>query len=94
MKMKGGYVLLDCTGLDLIKGLTKQTIVGIRERVEKVHTMGKPVYCVNSNWDGVPMSPMNVMITKVGDDYICTASTLQIYVEKTGDKVHIVNMVA
>ena len=92
--MKGGYYNIDCTGLDLIKGSTKQTITGIRERVAKAHTMGKPVFCVNANWNGSPMSPVAVMVTKVGDDYICTASTLQIVVEKNGDKVHIVNMLA
>lgn len=93
MVFKGGYVLVDCTGLDLIKGSTPQTIPGLRAQVDKAYASGKPVFACNCNWDGGFASPVAVLITKIGDDMVCTASTLQIWVSKAS-VVTISNMAA
>lgn len=92
--MNGGYVLIDCTGLDLIKGSTEQSIPGIFKKVKDAEKTGKPIFCVNAVWgDNGKMSPMNIMTMDASADLvICTSSTLQIYVNKT-DVVTIVNLV-
>ena len=89
--MNGGYVLVDCTGLDLIKGSTQQTIPGIRDRVINAMKTNKPIMAVNANWDGAFVSPIFVFAIEIGTDIICTASTLQIVIAKNG-KVTINNM--
>ena len=32
--MNGGYIMIDCTGLDLTKGSTEQTITGLYSKVK------------------------------------------------------------
>ena len=91
--MNGGYAMINTTGLDLIKGSTEQTINGLFKAVENAMKTGKPIIAVGHNWDGKPMSPILTFAVRMTDDlFICTASTLQIYVNKT-DVVTIVNMV-
>lgn len=74
----GGYVLVDCKGLDLLKS-QKQTIDGIHERVAAAMATGKPVYAENCVWgpDNY-VSPINVICTTDSGDLTATASTLQI----------------
>ena len=91
--MNGGYIMIDCTGLDLIKGSTPQTITGLRKRVEDAMALNKPLMCVNANWDGAFVTPIYCFAIEIGDDIICTASTLQIVISKTS-VVTIVNMAA
>lgn len=92
--MNGGYVLIDCTGLDLIKGSTEQTISGIFQKVKDAEKTGKPIFCVNAVWgDNGKMSPMNIMTMDANENLvICTSSTLQIYVNST-DVITINNLV-
>lgn len=92
--MNGGYVMIDCAGLDLIKGSTEQEIPGIFARVKEAEKTGKPIYATNCVWStNGKVSPINIMTMDATDTLvICTASTLQIYVNST-DIVTIVNMV-
>ena len=90
--MNGGYVLIDCEGLDLLKGSTPQTITGLRERVETALKSDKMIVACNCKWgNGVSISPISCFALILGDDLIVTASTLQIYISKL-DVVTIVNM--
>ena len=86
-----GYISIDCTGLDLIKGDTPQTITGIRAKVEDAMTTGKPIIAYNANWDGVYVTPIQLFAIEIGDYIICTSSTLQIYISKQ-DVITINNM--
>lgn len=93
--MIGGYILVDCGGLELTSQ-TKQTIDGIYERVKIAYDTGKPVYATNVLFDEKPMTPVAVMVNPLpGDEdiLVCTASTLQIRVDED-DGVTIVNMLA
>ena len=92
--MNGGYVLIDCKGMDLTKGSTEQTISGIFARVKEAEKTGKPIYAVNCVWGtNGGVSPIIVMTMDASETLvICTASTLQIYVNST-DVVTIVSMV-
>lgn len=89
--MRGGYVMIDCTGLDLIKGSTAQTINGLYAAVKSAMVVNKPIVAVNCNWDGKPVTPIYVMAIDFTTAIICTASTLQVQITPE-DVVTIVNL--
>lgn len=92
--MNGGYIMIDCKGLDLTKGSTPQTINGIFDRVKEAEKTGKPIFACNCNWstNGI-MSPINIFtMDSSASLVICTASTLQINVN-SDDSITITNMV-
>lgn len=87
----GGYVMVDCTGLDLIKGQTPQTVDGIYTRVENAVKTGKPIYACGCNWGGRKVSPIQVFVIYFDGVAYCTSSTLQIVIDNE-DTVTINNM--
>lgn len=78
--VNGGYIMLDCTGLDLTKGDTPQTLVGMFNRVKQAMETNKPMYCVNANWDNAYCSPIQIFAIEFDGYIIVTASTLQVTV--------------
>lgn len=91
----GGYILVDCTGIDL-NTATKQTITGIFNQVETAFNSGKPVYACGATFNisgtGNFTSPVNVMVNSdENGGYVATASTLQLWIDKD-DGVTIVNL--
>lgn len=94
MKIPNGYIMVDCTGLDLTKGSTPQTISGLYQKCINARNTGKPIYCVNSVWgDKGVITPIEVFIVQFDGYVIVTASTLQVIVTSS-DVVTIENMVA
>lgn len=92
--MNGGYCMIDCTGLDLTKGSTEQTIHGLYDKVRASMRCDKPVYAYNCSWGNIGiMTPIQVMcLLFAADEYIiATASTLQIIITKS-DVVTINNL--
>lgn len=90
--MNGGYAMIDCTGLDLIKGETVQTIATIYDRVKTAMSRGKPLMACNCVWDGIPVSPIYTFAIQIATNrIICTASTLQIIIN-SDDTITINNM--
>ena len=92
--MNGGYIMIDCTGLDLLLGDTPQTVTGLHARIAEAVKTGKALYANNCIWgEGRPVTPVQVFAIYFADieTYIVTASTLQIIVPKN-DSVTIVNM--
>lgn len=93
MIANNGYAMIDCAGLDLIKGDTPQLISGIYDRVTTAYKSGKPIFAVNAVWDTQgTISPIQLFVVDFGTYFICTSSTLQVIVPNT-DSVTIVNMV-
>ena len=92
--MKGGYTMIDCTGLDLTKGSTEQTITGLYAKCIEAHALNKPIYVYNAVWgtQGI-VSPIQIMIVLFDGYLIGTASTLQIIVTDE-DVITINNLVA
>ena len=91
--MKGGYVLVNCGGLDLLSE-SSQTISGLYNRVKSALATGKMMIAENVIWgSGKAISPIPVFAIDMGSDYgiYITASTLQIRVS-TADAVTIINM--
>ncbi|MBR4954565.1 MAG: hypothetical protein IKY46_01465 [Clostridia bacterium] len=91
--MKAGYVLVDCSGLDLLSETT-QTISGLYAKVASAMKTGKMIIAENMIWgDDGTISPVHVFAIDMGSTYgiYCTASTLQIRISPL-DVVTIVNM--
>lgn len=91
--MNGGYIMIDCTGLDLTLGETPQTLTGLYARVQTAMQTGKALLACNADWDGAPVTPIPVFAIQFPDLIICTESTLQIRIA-SNDTVTITNMVA
>lgn len=91
--MKAGYVLVNCSGLDLLSEST-QTISGLYAKLVAAMKTGKMIIAENMIWgdDGI-ITPVHVFAIDMGSTYgiYCTASTLQIRVSPL-DVVTIVNM--
>lgn len=92
--MKGGYINIDCSGLDLTKGATEQTITGLYQTVKSAFKANKPIFAYNAIWgtNGI-VSPIQVFIVDFGTKFVCTTSTLQINVTNQ-DKVTITNLIS
>lgn len=89
----GGYVMIDCKGMDLTKGSTEQAIAGIYADVQTAMETGKPIVAYNCIWGtGKPVTPINVFAIQFDGQVIVTASTLQVIVG-SNDHVTINNMV-
>ena len=81
MSLNGGYIMVDCTGLDLIKGTTPQTVNSIYNRVKSAMAYNKPLYACNAIWGtGKPVTPIQCFAIDWGDVIIVTSSTLQIII--------------
>lgn len=93
--MNGGYIMIDCSGLDLNKGSTEQTIKGLYKKVADAMKKNKPLYCVNAVWgDYGRMTPISCFANmSSGTNIIVTSSTLQVTITKE-DVITINNMVA
>lgn len=90
--MNSGYFMIDCHGLDLIKGSTPQTIAGLYSKCKVAIQIGKPVYAVNCVWDDISVTPISVFLIQIATDtIIATSSTLQVVVTSS-DVVTINNM--
>lgn len=92
--MKGGYINIDCSGLDLTKGATEQTITGLYQTVKNAFKADKPIFVYNANWgaNGI-VSPIQVFVVDFGTKFVFTTSTLQINVTNQ-DKVTITNLIS
>lgn len=93
MNKKGGYILIDCGGLNLLSE-TSQTITGLYAKVKKAHALNKPIYAVNCVYGaGVKMSPIQVFTIYESGSMIGTASILQIRVA-SDDSVTITSLIS
>ena len=92
--MKGGYINIDCSGLDLTKGSTEQTITGLYQTVKSAFKANKPIFAYNaiSGTNGI-VTPIQVFIVDFGTYFVCNTSTLQIKVTNQ-DKVTITNLIS
>lgn len=88
----GGYIMVDCAGLDLTLGSTPQTINGLYDRVQEAMESGKEIVAINCKWGTLPVTPISLFAIQILEDTVyCTSSTLQIVVTDE-DSVTINNM--
>lgn len=90
--MNGGYIMIDCTGLDLTMGTTSQTVEGLYQRVKSAMGSNKPLFANNAVWGSEkPVTPIQCFAIDWGDVIIVTSSTLQIIISPD-DSIIINNM--
>ena len=90
---KTGYVVVDCTGIDLL-AQSKKTVAGIFDQVKAAYACGKPIFASGCEYgSGVPITPMQVMCLYEGGRYCLTASILQVWVDDE-DGVTIVSLLS
>ena len=82
--MNGGYVMIDCQGMDLLEQ-SGQTVAGLYDQMEKAYKINKPVYAVNCSWGGTKMvTPIQVMlIPDVAGTDVISASALTVRIDVT-----------
>lgn len=90
--MKGGYTLLDCTGLDLTKE-TSQDLPGSWEKAKTAIATGKPIVAVGSIYGtGVPVSPVTCFGWYISaNEIVIVGATLHIHV-KNDDSVLVLDV--
>ena len=90
--MKGGYILVDATGLNL-NSSSKQTVTGLYGRAKAAMATGKPCFVINCNMSGMPCTPVSVVAWDEGDTgIIATGHVLRVLIEEDG--VTVTNLVA
>ena len=86
-----GYILVDCTGINLLAG-EKQTVTGIFSKSTEAYESDKPIWAINLQYgEGVKMTPVPVMAIKEGGKYCFSASILQIWIDED-DGIEVVNL--
>ena len=91
--MKGGYILVDCGGLELNSAST-QSISGMFARAAKALKSGKPAYACNCKMNGDYASPVSVTgWWEDADTIVATGHVLRITIE-SDDDVTVTNLVA
>lgn len=88
-----GYVVVDCTGIDLLSE-TKVTVPGIYAKVAEAFKANKTIIAAGCEYGtGVPMTPCPVFGILEAGTYILTASILQVRVG-SDDGVTIVSLLS
>lgn len=80
--MKGGYVLIDCDGLNLLGGSTPQVKAGLYAKVKEAMDYKKEIIACNCVYgSGKPLTPIGVFaLQEDANTIICTASILQVVI--------------
>lgn len=89
--MNGGYIMIDCKGMNLL-AQSSQTITGLHARITEAVKTGKPIIACNCNYGAnTPLSPFAVMVSKDSTTYVCTASIYRFSVT-SADAVTVTNL--
>lgn len=80
---KGGYIIIDCKGLDLTGGSTPQSISGSWKTAVNAITSGKPIVAENCIYGtGVPVSPVPCFGWYISSsEIVIVGATLHIHVK-------------
>ena len=94
MDKKGGYILVDCGGLDLTKD-TAQSIDGIWAKAVKVLASDKPIVATGCIYGtGKPVSPVNAFGWYIDtDEIVIVGATLHIHI-KDDDTATVLDVVS
>ena len=91
--LKGGYILMDCGGLEL-NDSSAQSITGFYKRAKKALDSGKPVYACNCLMNDGSTTPVSVVAWQEDEHtIIATGHVLRIVIEDDDD-VTVINLVA
>ena len=91
--MKGGYILVDCGGLELNSSST-QSKTGLYKRAKAALATGKPVHAVNCLMNNGYCAPVSVTAWQEDSTtIIATGHVLRVVIE-SDDDVTVTNLVA
>ena len=92
--MNGGYIVADCTGLDLSDS-TSQSITGLWDKAVAAIKANKPIVAYNCEYgSGVPVSPVTCFGWYINtDEIVIVGATLHIHI-KDDDSVIVLDVVA
>lgn len=91
--MKGGYILVDCGGLELNDSST-QSITGLYKRAKAALASGKPAYACNCVMNDGACSPVSVAAWQEDENtIIATGHVFRVTIE-SDDDVTVTNLVA
>ena len=77
---KTGYVVVDCTGIDLA-AQAKVTVSGIFAAFTDAVNCGKPIFAENIVNDDAELSPANVVVSLSSGAYVFTLGTATVTVD-------------
>lgn len=77
---KTGYVVIDCTGIDLAAE-EKVTVAGIFAAFTDAVNCGKPIFAENIVNDDAALSPANVVVSLSSGDYVFPLATALVTVD-------------
>lgn len=90
--MNGGYFMIDCKGLDLLKD-SPQTIAGMYKQAQVAMTTNKPIIAYNCMWgNDKSITPIQVFMIQFDGYIIATSSTLQVIIA-SNDSITINNLI-
>lgn len=94
MVFKGGYVLVDCSGLDLTE-TSATSLTGIWKKAKDALASGKPIVAYNCIYGtGVKVSPVACFGFYLASDEICiVGATLHIHITDN-DKYRVLDVAA
>lgn len=92
--MRGGYIMADCTGLDLSDS-TEQTISGLYDKAVKALAQEKPIVAYNCEYgSGVHVSPVTCFGWRLSStEVVIVGATLHIHIT-SADKVTVLDVAA
>ena len=89
--MKGGYINVDCTGLDMSKD-TKQTINGIWDKAVDAMKINKPIMAYGCTYGDAALSPVPVFGWYIAtDEIVIVGATLHAHI-KDDDSVTVLDV--
>jgi len=92
--MNGGYILIDCEGIDLTVS-EEQTVTGIWEKAVMALKSNKPIICCNCVYGtGVKVTPVTCFGRYISaSEIVVVGATLHVHI-KPGDKVTVLDVAA
>lgn len=87
----GGYIMVDCGGLNFLAD-GAQTITGLYKACQEAYRTGKQILATNAKWGTTPCSPILMLMTLDEGLIRCSVCTLQIDITEN-DSVTIVNYI-
>ena len=91
--MVGGYILVDCTGVELTAD-SATTISGFNARAKAAKATGKPCFACNCTYNGYKVSPIPVQVIELENGtVIASAEWLQVLIT-SADSVTVQNMLS
>lgn len=91
--MKGGYLNVDCSGLDLNKS-TAQTITGIWDKAVNALKQEKPIFAYGCTYGTALVSPVPVFGWYIAaDEIVIVGATLHVHI-KDNDSATVLDVVS